>query len=759
MSSDPQPAQEPGPAHRPLGLAGALWTRLDELESRVAALEIRTHSPAVTTSFRDRSMRPRPLEIPLSPVPSVPEPEPGGTPIGETEPAGHHVGLERTLGGRWYAVAGAVIVMIGIGLGLKFAYDQGWMRLITPAMRCLASGALGVVLIAAGARFRRAIGDHAAAALLSAGLGSLYGSAWAAYGLYQLVSDATAFALLATVAVAGILVAAGSGLVTIGVLAIIGGLLAPIVTGASNTPPWVMAAHLLGVMSVGSAVAAWKGGRFALLRSIAWWGVVLLGTSWAGNVGLWTTRPDVALLFPAAFFAIVHGGLWFELRERSGRSGESPLPGHRWWPTMVPEARLPVASIATTLWSAWMGVYAGSVSGLVEPWVVLLGYAAACLGLARTLRAWPEVLRAAPRTAREQLAAGLLAQAGGLVMGAIAFGLVGSAQTVVWLSLGLTAIAAGRLVRATPLDTYGLALLAVGITRHWTLGATEPALDPVPATISAAGLVFDERSGLWAFAAVVCLAGARLTQFRRAGRNLHALLAALFGTLALVAVPGPDSIGVASAAWAAAVAVGILLADGLLGAAARAPLMSTAAMAIAAASWGEACLLEWTDGTWGEALVHPGLATGLFIAAGSAALAIRHGQHRDAASRFALAVACLMGGATFLAGTSLEVSRVSAIVTADQTSRLAAVSIWWASLSLVLLAVGFARQWRSPRYAGLVLIGVAGVKALTVDLEGVSQGWRVVSVLGVGLMMLGVAVLYGKLAARLEGAGHADPAR
>jgi uncharacterized membrane protein len=46
-------------------------------------------------------------------------------------------------------------------------------------------------------------------------------------------------------------------------------------------------------------------------------------------------------------------------------------------------------------------------------------------------------------------------------------------------------------------------------------------------------------------------------------------------------------------------------------------------------------------------------------------------------------------------------------------------------------------------------MGAAALKALTFDLAGISQGWRVVSVLGVGLMMLAVAVLYGKLAARL----------
>lgn len=51
------------------------------------------------------------------------------------------------------------------------------------------------------------------------------------------------------------------------------------------------------------------------------------------------------------------------------------------------------------------------------------------------------------------------------------------------------------------------------------------------------------------------------------------------------------------------------------------------------------------------------------------------------------------------------------------------------------------------------------IKALSYDLAGIGQGWRVIGVLGVGLMMLGVAVLYGKLAAGLVDAPSSTPQR
>ena len=46
--------------------------------------------------------------------------------------------------------------------------------------------------------------------------------------------------------------------------------------------------------------------------------------------------------------------------------------------------------------------------------------------------------------------------------------------------------------------------------------------------------------------------------------------------------------------------------------------------------------------------------------------------------------------------------------------------------------------------AGLGLLGVATVKAVVVDLADVPPIWRVASVLCLGLLMLGVAVVYAK---------------
>ena len=739
----------------------------ESLASRLAAVEARLHLLEARLGVTPAPASPV-VATPVTPEPPRPASPPPVPPASRRSarmptPSVHEGLLETAVGGRWYAVVGAIIVMIGMGLGLKFAYDQGWMRHLTPSMRCTAAALFGAALVFAGWNRRRHVGDWAAAAIIAAGVGSLYGAAWAAYGLYGLVGNAAAFLLLVTVASGGILVSALSGLVAVGALSIIGGLLAPVIAGDGPSPPWIMASHLLAIMTIGSAVAAWKRGRFALLRSIAWWGVVLLGTSWAGSVDLWRSHPFIAMAFPAAFWALVHGGMWFEFRDDQAPSADDEptdrsASRHALEAAARPSVRAMVSSFSTTLWCVWMGVYAASVSGATEQWLVCLAYAAACGLLSLPLAGTLTLLRDVPGTDRERLGASLLVQVGGLIIAAIGFGLGGMAQTIAWLGLGLAAVVAGRALRTTRLDTYGLVLLAIGLLRllrqglSINLATLRPGVAG-PATIELAGLHLGEWSALMLGAGVAWLLAARITQLHRAeSRNPHALIAAALGTLALLAAPMmPGSSNLAVAAWAAVVALTGLALTAPMGSTARMPLMAAGATAVACGWWNAACLTNWTSDAWARTTIHPGLAGGLLIAAIATATSWLNAKRRDdGAALFAAVIAGLLGSLTFLAATTLEVARLSEIATQDETSRRAAVSIWWAMLSITLLVIGFARQWKWPRYVGLGLMGVAAIKALSYDLAGIGQGWRVVSVLGVGLMMLAVAVLYGKLAARLE---------
>ncbi len=83
-------------------------------------------------------------------------------------------------------------------------------------------------------------------------------------------------------------------------------------------------------------------------------------------------------------------------------------------------------------------------------------------------------------------------------------------------------------------------------------------------------------------------------------------------------------------------------------------------------------------------------------------------------------------------------------------ARQTALSIYWGLYAIATVAVGFA--WRSSvcRYAGLALLAITLGKVLTVDMAGVRYVYRVLSFLGMGLLLVATSVGYSKLAPRLQ---------
>jgi uncharacterized membrane protein len=86
-------------------------------------------------------------------------------------------------------------------------------------------------------------------------------------------------------------------------------------------------------------------------------------------------------------------------------------------------------------------------------------------------------------------------------------------------------------------------------------------------------------------------------------------------------------------------------------------------------------------------------------------------------------------------------------------ARQTAWSIYWGLYAIGTVAAGFA--WRSAvcRYAGLALLAITLGKVLTVDMAEVRYVYRVLSFLGVGLLLVATSVGYAKLAPRVSTGG------
>jgi hypothetical protein len=72
------------------------------------------------------------------------------------------------------------------------------------------------------------------------------------------------------------------------------------------------------------------------------------------------------------------------------------------------------------------------------------------------------------------------------------------------------------------------------------------------------------------------------------------------------------------------------------------------------------------------------------------------------------------------------------------------LTVSWAVLGFVLLAFGFAVKERSYRMAGLVALGFSLLRAVLHDMANVETVYRILSFIGLGVILLVLAFLYAK---------------
>jgi uncharacterized membrane protein len=85
----------------------------------------------------------------------------------------------------------------------------------------------------------------------------------------------------------------------------------------------------------------------------------------------------------------------------------------------------------------------------------------------------------------------------------------------------------------------------------------------------------------------------------------------------------------------------------------------------------------------------------------------------------------------------------------ESTIRQAGWSIWWSFFAIATVILGFARHAATLRIFGLALFGLTLLKVVLVDLAGAGTGWRIVSFVGLGALLLGTSVLYGRFGPKL----------
>src|SRR5262247_3694363 len=202
---------------------------------------------------------------PATPPPAVPEPAP-------VMPPASPLNLEQRIGARWTTWVGVVAILFAASFAVKLSIEN---NLIGPRARLSLGLITGMILLAAGfLMHRRRDVAYLSEGLSGLGLGIAYLSLFAGYAYYNLLQVGTALGLMFIVTVLGASVAVVTERQGTAVLALLGGLLTPVLLARAEPNERGLLGYLVVLDMLVLPIArfrTWRG-----LNRLAWAGTVLL---------------------------------------------------------------------------------------------------------------------------------------------------------------------------------------------------------------------------------------------------------------------------------------------------------------------------------------------------------------------------------------------------------------------------------------------------------------------------------------------------
>lgn len=173
-----------------------------------------------------------------------------GPDIPAPKPAQPKESLESTIGARWAVWVGGIALAFGGIFMVKYSIESG---LLSPGVRLVLAAIFGLILVAAGEIIRRrsapVLGNAFQNAMIpgvltAAGVVALFGSTYAAHGIYGFIGPATAFILLALISLATVALSLlhGQALAGLGLLA---SMVTPALIASTAPRPWTLFGYLV----------------------------------------------------------------------------------------------------------------------------------------------------------------------------------------------------------------------------------------------------------------------------------------------------------------------------------------------------------------------------------------------------------------------------------------------------------------------------------------------------------------------------------
>jgi uncharacterized membrane protein len=443
----------------------ALEQRLTQIEKGLAALPAPSAAPAAVAHPPIPAAPPPSVPLPSQPArpslisaPVTPPASPAhmltpvrthapalSSPISKTTAAGHgdEGNFEAMVAGRWLNYVGILALLFAVTFFLKYAFDNNWVG---------PRGRVGIGLLAGSILYPWS--QHLLARGYKyfsegiAGLGAavLYLSLWAGWHYYHIFPQSTAFALMIVVTAVTLVVAVGRDSERIAFLALVGGLITPILVSTGENHEVALFAYLT-ILGAGVLTIAWVRDWKSLPPAQF---LATLVYFWGWYIDFY--RADelgITVVFATVFFVLFAALPLVRSWRDGGLSGLEAF-------IVLVNSLAYLAALREMLWPE-------------DRWaltVAVLALAAAHLAAERML---PERRGAETRVARI-LYAGLALT---FVTLAIPIRLDGKWITIAWAVQGVVLIWSGLRVRFAALRWAGLALFAIVTGRL--------ALIPIPA--------------------------------------------------------------------------------------------------------------------------------------------------------------------------------------------------------------------------------------------------------------------------------------
>ena len=699
----------------------------ENAEARLAALEEQVRGLSARAAAPPPSVHAVPAVAPAPPEPAPPpavaaavlHPPPLGAPSSRP-PA---LDLEQRIGARWATWVGIVVILVAVALFLKWAFDNNYLGPVTRVSVGIVGGLL--MLLGGLALHSRRDVPYLGEGLAGGGLGVLYLSLFAAHALYGLLGSAAAFAGMFAVTGLGTAVAVLSGRLSTAVLAVIGGLLTPVLLQVERPDERNLLAYLLVLDVLALLVARFR--TWPALNRLAWGGSALL------ILPTLLRDPDAPnpltrlVLLSAIFLVFVAVPLF---RERALRERTEPI-----------DLILVVANAAGYFWAvyvtleAWRpggeGPYALSLAVLYR--LVAVDYNARVPDDAITVTlhegvSWTFLTLAIPLALDGQWVT--LAWA---VQGVMLLWLAARSPMPVAAWGGVAALLLAA-VRVVAFDRYALP----GIPTVWNLTFLIHLFVVLALVIGGrlAGRVREVGVGRVrpeAMKSVLWVAGA-LTLAVLCWREPTGLWPAAWLTLELLAIGGlarlsrSPSLAVAIPVVALILALRVLVADDAVARSTADSLVSLplfsrigACLAIGLAGGGLARATDPTVRQVGRVVAGSAGLILLYV------LSVGWTRYQDALRSAAQGTGLGREAGDFRWRTQVG------------------LSVLWTIYAGAALAWGFVRANTPVRYAALALLGLTVFKVFAVDFAEVKTSYRILSFLVLGVVLLLVSLAYQKL--------------